>query len=137
MVKIISGETGKGKTKIMLQKANDAVGETDGSIVYLDKNSKHMYELDNGIRLVDVSEYPITGMDGIAGFICGLLSGNHDIQLVFVDSFLTVSDVDAGGLEKAIGTLKQISDEVDFVLSISLEKAQIPDDLKEYIEVAL
>ncbi|MCR5834958.1 MAG: twitching motility protein PilT [Lachnospiraceae bacterium] len=137
MVRIICGEKGKGKTKIMLQKANDAVGETDGSIVYLDKNSKHMYELDNGIRLVDVSEYPISGLDGIVGFICGLLSGNHDIQIVFVDSFLTVSNLDIGGIEKAIAPLKQISDEVDLVLSISLDEAQIPGSLKEYIEVAL
>ena len=137
MVRIICGEKGKGKTKVMLQQANDAVSDTEGSIVYLDKNSKHMYELDNGIRLVDVSEYPICSFEGLLGFLCGLISGNHDIQVVFIDSFLKISGLDSSNLAEAISTLDKNSDEVEFVLSISLDEADIPASLKESITVAL
>ena len=54
MVSIIAGEKGKGKTKILLEKANEAVSKADGSVIYLDKSSKHMYELNNKIRLINV-----------------------------------------------------------------------------------
>ena len=44
MVQIIAGAKGKGKTKYLLDMANTAVKEAKGSVVYLDKSSKHMYE---------------------------------------------------------------------------------------------
>mgnify|MGYP003586825790 CR=1 FL=1 len=63
MVQLLVGNTGKGKTKLLLDKVNKAVHEVQGNIVYLDKSSKHMYELNNKVRLIDVREYPITSCD--------------------------------------------------------------------------
>ena len=63
MVHLIVGEKGKGKTKHLLDKVNSAVKTASGNIVYLDKNSKHMYELKNAIRLIATSEYPISNTD--------------------------------------------------------------------------
>ena len=45
MIQIIAGKKGKGKTKHLLDKVNAEVKEVHGNIVYLDKSSKHMYEL--------------------------------------------------------------------------------------------
>ena len=59
MVELIVGKKGKGKTKVLLDKVNGAIKEANGSIVYLDKSTKHMYELNNKVRLIDVSVYPI------------------------------------------------------------------------------
>ena len=55
MIQLIVGAKGKGKTKILLDKVNTEIKEAHGSIVYLDKSTKHMYELNNKIRLIDVS----------------------------------------------------------------------------------
>ena len=71
MIEIISGEKGKGKTKELLTKVNAAVASASGSIVYLDKSQKHMYELSNKIRLINVTDYPIDNCDEFLGFICG------------------------------------------------------------------
>ena len=60
MIELIVGGQGKGKTGKMLDKVNSEIKEASGNIVYLDKNAKHMYELNNKIRLVDVSEYDFT-----------------------------------------------------------------------------
>ncbi|MBE5957889.1 MAG: twitching motility protein PilT [Lachnospiraceae bacterium] len=136
MVEIVCGEKGKGKTKIMLQKANEAVQSAEGSVVYIDKNSKHMYELNNDIRLVDISEYPITNFDGILGFVCGLLSGNHDIETVYMDSFLTISAIEKDTLVDAIGKLQKLNDEVKFVISISLGENEMPNELRDNIVAA-
>ena len=91
MVQIISGKKGKGKTKYLLEKANNAVNEANGSIVYLDKSAKHMYELSNKVRLINVSDYPVRSFNGFIGFICGLISQDHDLEQIYLDSFLKLS----------------------------------------------
>ena len=63
MVELIVGKKGKGKTKVLLDRVNGAVKEANGSIVYLDKSTKHMYELNNKVRLIDVSSYPLKNAD--------------------------------------------------------------------------
>ena len=67
MVQIIAGAKGKGKTKYLLDMANTAVKEAKGSIVYLDKSSKHMYELNNKIRLINVAEFSVSTAEGFIG----------------------------------------------------------------------
>ena len=73
MIEIISGVKGKGKTKILIQKVNEDIKQTHGTIVYLDKNNKHMYELSNRIRLIEVPEYGIESADMFTGFILSLI----------------------------------------------------------------
>ena len=93
MIQIISGVKGKGKTKFLIQKANEAVKAANGSVVYLDKNNKHMYELSNRIRLINVGDFPIDTYDAFLGFICGLISQDNDLEHMFFDSFLTIASV--------------------------------------------
>lgn len=93
MRQIISGVKGKGKTKFLIQKANEAVKAANGSVVYLDKNNKHMYELSNRIRLINVGDFPIDTYDAFIGFICGLISQDRDLEHMFFDSFLTIASV--------------------------------------------
>ena len=80
MVQLIVGKKGKGKTKHLLDKVNSEVQNVSGNIVYLDKSTKHMYELNNKIRLIDVSSYMISNSDEFVGFICGIISQDHDLQ---------------------------------------------------------
>ena len=80
MVEIICGEKGKGKTKELLAKVNSAVTTASGNIVYLDKSQKHMYELNNKVRLINVMDYPIESCDTFLGFLCGIVSQDHDLK---------------------------------------------------------
>ncbi len=91
MVQLIVGKKGKGKTKQLLDKVNAEIKTASGSIVYIDKSSKHMYELNNKIRLIDASTYPLKNSDEFIGFICGIISQDHDIEQMYLDSFLKVS----------------------------------------------
>ena len=84
MVQIIAGRKGKGKTKYLLDMANTAVKEAKGSIVYLDKSSKHMYELNNRIRLINVAEFSVSTAEGFIGFICGIISQDHDLEAMYL-----------------------------------------------------
>ena len=140
MVEIISGEKGKGKTKYLLDKVNSDIQKVDGSIVYIDKNTKHMSELDSKIRLINMGDYPIDSSDEFLGFLSGVLSQNSDIQEVFLDSFLTVSNIDTNeGITVALNKLDKICNmfDVKFVLSVSRNEKDLPENAKGKIVISL
>ena len=139
MIEIIAGVKGKGKTKILLEKVNADIKSTEGTLVYLDKNNKHMYELSNRVRLIEVPEYGIESSDMFVGFIAGIASQDHDLDKVYLDSFLTIAKVGEGELEGTIAKLQKISDKfgVDFVISASMDKDQMPEAVQGLVGVAL
>ena len=139
MVQIISGEKGKGKTKHLLDMANKAVATSNGTLVYLDKSAKHMYELNNRIRLINVQEYPINSSEGFIGFICGIICQDHDLEVMYLDSFLKLACLEGEDIEATINTLKQIGEkkQVTFVLSVSKDIHDIPESLREDVILSL
>ena len=139
MIQFIIGEKGKGKTKVLLEKANAQIKEANGNIVYLDKSAQHMYELNNRIRLIDVTGYPLTDSDEFIGFICGIISQDHDLQQMYFDSFLKIAHLEGKDITKTIKRIEKISAAfgVNFFVSVSLDEEDVPDELKELIEVSL
>ena len=139
MVELIVGKIGKGKTKVLLDRVNGAVKEANGSIVYLDKSTKHMYELNNKVRLIDVSSYPLKNADEFVGFICGIISQDHDLEQIYLDSFLKVSKLEDADVTDTLDQLDKIGEKygISIVVSISLDKEEIPEALQDKIAVAL
>ena len=139
MIDIIAGRKGKGKTKVLIQRVNDDIKLTNGTIVYLDKNNKHMYELSNKIRLINVKDFPIDNYDSFLGFICGLISQDHDLEAMYLDSFLSISCVTDDYVGYVLTQLDKISKtfNVDFVLSISIDSVDLPDEFKDNIIISL
>ncbi len=139
MVEIIAGEKGKGKTKYLLDMVNTSVAEATGNIVYLDKSQKHMHELSNKVRLINVMDYPITNSDEFIGFICGIVSQDYDLQEMYLDSFLTIANLADDQIDHVITKLDEISKkyEVKFVISLSKNEADLPESAKARILHAL
>lgn len=139
MVQLIVGDKGKGKTKILLDKVNGAIKSANGSIVYLDKNSKHMYELNNKIRLIDVSGYPIMNSEQFVGFICGIISQDHDLEAMYLDGFLKIAKLEDKDPITTIEELDEISKKcnVDFIISLSVNESIIPESMKDKVIVSL
>lgn len=139
MVQLIVGEKGKGKTKVLLDKVNSAIKSAKGNIVYLDKNSKHMYELNNKIRLIDVSGYPIMNSEQFVGFICGIISQDHDLEAMYLDSFLKIAKLEGSDLTTTVEELEVIGEKcnLDFILSVSANESAIPEGIKDKIVASL
>lgn len=137
MVELIVGNKGKGKTKHLLDKVNAQVQDAAGSIVYLDKSTKHMYEVNNRVRLIDVSAFEIGSSDEFIGFVKGIISQDHDLQQMYLDSFLTIAQVQ--DIADVIAKLEAIGEEyhVDFVLSVGENEEDLPADLRSKIIVSL
>lgn len=139
MVQLIVGNKGKGKTKHLLDKVNTEVQSVSGNIVYLDKSKKHMYELNNKVRLIDISSYDVKSSDEFIGFVRGIISQDHDLQQMYFDSFLDIASCTDQEVENLIQRIEKISEKfnVDFVISVSLDESEVCDALKDKIIVSL
>ena len=140
MIEIIAGEKGKGKTKELLAKVNHSVAAASGNIVYLDKSQKHMYDLNNKVRLINVMDYPIDNCDEFLGFLCGIVSQDHDLEEMYLDSFLTIAFAETDDeIQHAIEKLDIISEKynVKFILSVSRDESRLPECAKAKIVISL
>ena len=142
MVEIIAGVKGKGKTKVLIEKVNDAVKVAKGDIVYIDKSNKHMYELSNRIRFIVSPEYGITNTDMFLGFLAGILSQNYDIETIYLESFLTIANVDVSNdadVEATVAKIQEISEkyDADFVIGASRDKSDMPESIQGLVTVSL
>ncbi len=139
MVQLIVGKKGKGKTKQLLDKVNSEVKNITGNIAYLDKSMAHMYELNNKVRLIDVSQFLIESADEFIGFVSGIISQDHDLQQMYFDSFLTTSCLADQDITPAIEKLEKISKvhNIDFILSVSMDEHELPEGVKKNIIISL
>ncbi len=139
MIQLIVGKEGKGKTKEMLDKVNKEITQASGNIVYLDKNAKHMYELNNKIRLVDVSDFDFNSSEEFYGFICGIISQDHDLEQLYFDNFKRIGCVADDKIEEVLTKFEKLSEKtgVDFCFSMAVTEAEVPASFKEKIIVSL
>ena len=142
MVRLIVGNKGKGKTTEILAKANDSIKVATGSVVYLDKSNKHMYDLHRKIRLIDVSRFPIANSEQFVGFVCGIISQDHDLQEMYLDGFLKCAKLgedDVDVINATITELDAVSTafDIDFYISASIDVESLVPALKEKVVAAL
>ena len=139
MVQLIIGEKGKGKRKELLDKVNKEIQDITGNVVYLDKNTRHMFELNNKIRLIDCSEYLLDSPDAFVGFVSGIISQDHDLQKMYLDSLMKVAKVEADGVESILKKLEVVSEKfkVDFVISVSVTESDLSDEMKANVILSL
>lgn len=139
MLHIICGEKGKGKTKVILDKANEAVKTSGGNVVFIDKDSDHMFELNNKIRLINIKDFMIENTDEFVGFICGIASQDHDLEEMFLDGFFKISYTNLETMKPVVDKLIRVAEKfnIDIVLSLSLKSEDVPNEYKHNILVSL
>lgn len=139
MVQLIIGDEGKGKTKHLLEKVNTEIKSATGNIVYIDRSTQHMFELNNKVRLIDVNEYDFEDRSEFIGFIYGIISQDHDIQQMYIDGLMKVAKCDKSLFEVIVKKLEKISEKfgLDIIISGSIDESEVSADLKKNIIVSL
>jgi thymidine kinase len=129
MVTLIVGKAGSGKTKTMIDLANAKAETTKGSLIFINKIDRLMYNLAHKIRVVSVDDFNITNSDEYRGFLYGIISSDHDIDIIYIDSIMKHTDINLSDIPAFIDTVAAASDKhgMDFIVSISAE----PEDLGE------
>ena len=135
MIKLIVGHKGSGKTKTMIQMANDALKISKGNVVCVEKGIQLTYDLNYQIRLVDVDQYGVTGHDAYYGFLCGLMAGNYDITDIFCDATYKICGKDPDKLVDMIKKLERLTtaNGITMVFIISSEPEELPEALRDYV----
>jgi len=135
MVRLLVGHKGSGKTKQMVDMANESLDKVNGSVVFINKNQRLMYDLNYRIRVVCMDDYElITNTDEYIGFILGIISQDHDIETIFIDSILKHADVKLEDLPVFLDRLNKASEKYgpDFVVSLSADRAEIGVAAEKY-----
>jgi RecA/RadA recombinase len=135
MVSLIVGHKGTGKTKTMIDLANDRAKKSDGHVVFINKNHRLMYDLTHEIRVVCMEDYEeITNSDEYIGFLYGIISSDHDIDVVFIDSILKHADVSAEDIPEFLARLKVITNQygMDIVVSLSADLDELGGEVQDF-----
>ncbi len=134
MIQIIFGKKGTGKTKRILDMANESVKVAKGNVLFIDDDKKYTLSLKPQVRFIDAGEYDVKGEEPFYGFLAGILAGNYDISVIYIDAFLKLVKRDAGELMGFFTKLEKLVAQAgcDMVISFSDDAANVPECIRKY-----
>ncbi len=137
MITLIVGKKGSGKTKKLIERANEAVRLSDGNVIVIEKGLKLTYDISHQARLVDSDAYGISGADAMYGFVCGICAGNYDVTDIFIDSTLKIIGSDPEVLQKYMEKLNALAEQANIKITqlVSLTPEELPEGVKAVAEI--
>ena len=136
MVQILAGEKGEGKTKKMIEMANEAGKAAKGNVVFVDDDNSRMYDLHYSVRFVDTPKFIMEDPQVFRGFLCGILSQNSDIEKVYVDGLNhivdKISDDDFVSFIEELDKTAQNAN-MDIIMIISRKTDLLPAAVQKYL----
>lgn len=135
MIKIICGPKGSGKTKKIIDAANDAVAAAKGHLVFITDTKRYMYDLKREIRFIDVTDYSVAGEDALCGFIKGAIAGNYDNEYIFVDGVARIAGKNLKDMAQLFYMLDKVATLRNLTVTITCSCAveELPDFAKKYL----
>ena len=131
MVTLIIGKKGSGKTKKLINLAAEAVQNSKGNVVVIEKGAKLTYDVSHKARLIDTEQYGISGYEAFFGFLSGLCAGNYDVTDVLVDSTLKIGGQDFAAFAQFVEKINVLAtkSETKFTFLVSADEQDIPQSL--------
>lgn len=131
MYKLIAGKEGCGKTKKIIDMANEQLKNSNGSVVFIDDNKHHMYDLKHDLRFISMDEFPVKTSDEFFGFLCGLISNNYDIQTVYIDGIQKMTNLSFDEFTNFVKKTDAMASkyDIDFVYTLNHDTEKLPDDM--------
>lgn len=136
MIHLIYGAKGSGKTKRIIDKCNDDAMTSKGLVVFLSDTNRYMYDLKYQVRFANVKEFEIETVRGLLGFIRGMIAGNKDIKTIYIDGAHRMAETPIEEMQEFYDKLDKVAEknEIQFYLTVSLNKEDFPEFLKKYLE---
>lgn len=136
MLNLIIGVKGTGKTKTLIELANNAPKSTNGAVVCIEMGEKLKFDITHEVRLINTTDYAVNDGQALFGFICGIVASNHDITDIFVDSALKIC---RNNVEEFAIAAREIAafveaNNIRCVMTASLPAEQLPADLAGYVK---
>ncbi len=141
MIQLITGAKGSGKTKRIIDMANDNVDVAKGDIVFVTDTDRYMYSIRYQVRVINTAVLKYDGEqnvreDALIGFIKGILAGNHDIESFYIDGAHRMLGRTVQEMEDFFTDIYKVAKETEttFYLTVSENEENFPEFLKKYQE---
>lgn len=133
MIKYILGAKGSGKTRWLIENANEDMKRGDGNIAFVEVDDDHIFSLDYNVRLINATDYRLNNIESFYGFICGLLAMDYDLHKIYIDGIYKVLNLNIEDLEYIFNKLSKIPDidEKEVYINVNYLKSDMPEILKE------
>ena len=134
-MKIIYGPKGTGKTKAIIDQANEAANEAKGHVIFITDTKRYSPDIKLQIRLLDVTGFEIQGEDGLRGFITGIVAAHGDNEYIFIDGIARITGKNLSELESIFMAMEKLEKDygVKFVLTCSAAKEDLPEFVVKYL----
>ncbi len=132
MIKLITGEKGTGKTKVLIDMIKESLATASGDIVCIEKGLKLTYDIPHKVRLVAAEEYDINSYDSFYGFVAGMLAANYDVQKIFVDGILKIGDRDYEKLGAMLAKVDALAKDIEVVFTVSADASVLPESVMKF-----
>lgn len=135
MFTLIAGKEGCGKTKTLIDLANSKVKQSNGNVIFIDDDTRHMYDLHHDMRFISMNETPLKTSDEFFGFIVGLMSNNYDIETIYIDGLTKIIGNDVTQLAEFAKRAETFTktNNVEIFSTVNMEIETIPDTLQGYL----
>ena len=123
MIQVFCAKRGAGKTKRLIELANEHLSKAKGDSVYIDDDARRMMQLKGKIRFINTNEL-------------GVISQNYDVENIYIDALSSIVTKNMSESAKLFGKLKEFSQKFNLNLYINLNcecSDELPDLIREYV----
>ena len=135
MVKVIIGNKGTGKTKMLIELVNESA-KKDSCTVCIEKGKKLTYEISHNVRLIDSLEFSIDCYENIYGLLCGVIASNYDVKDIFLDSIIKMANSnDYDAMAILLAKMENVckDHEINFVVTVSADISEVPEGVAKFV----
>jgi hypothetical protein len=135
MIHVFCNKRGSGKTKALINLANDKILNTNGHVVYIDDDKRHLFDLHRNIRFIATNDYNLKDYNCFYGFLCGVISEDYDIDTIYIDGLFNIVHGNIKDAAHLFLDLERLSREynVEFYINVNHEEQEIPDFIRKYV----
>ena len=135
MIKLLVGVKGTGKTKTLIAAVNEALENSKGYVVCIEKGSTLRHEISYKVRLVNTDDYLIDNAAALGGLVSGILAGNSDVTDLFIDGTRKICGYDMVALDKFRSDLEKVTRDtnVNITITVSVAPEDATETMKKYL----
>lgn len=133
MVKFILGAKGAGKTKWLIDQANNDIKDGNGNIAFVEVDDDHIFSLDYNVRLINADDFRLQNIESFYGFLCGLMAMDYDLQKIYVDGVYKVVKLNIEELEFLFNKLSKVKEVEgrEIFINVDYVMDEIPEEFQK------
>ncbi len=135
-MKIFYGPKGTGKTKAIIDCANDALNKAKGHVIFITDTKRYTHDINYKIRFIDVTDFDIKCQGGLRGFIKGIVAANGDNEYVYIDGIARITNKPLNELASIFEAMEMLEKEygVKFIVTCSAAKEDLPEFVLKFVD---